>query len=896
MAPVIILFLHLMRCSPTVCRRSLLLPAVVWWVLLLGLTDTAAAQSERVVSPKLAPTLAAQRPGTYRQTVRVSVTDKAAFLAWARQHLPAAGAAAEAGAKTSFFTVAGLSTSQVRELAAAPGVRFVDRPNRRAYEERQLNQSDLSTNRITPVHEQFPQLTGQGLTVSIKEDDFDQTDIDFRGRVLPSPLLTANFSPHATAIATLVGGGGNSAPSGKGVAWQARLATSSYQSLLPDDAASLSQASVTVQNHSYGVAAIENYYGVETQAYDQQCEQYPNLVHVFSSGNVGDQTSTEGRYAGIAKVANLTGQFKTSKNTLTVGATDELGQVAPLSSRGPAYDGRIKPELVAFGAGGTSESAALVSGISVLVQHAYKEQNGGALPSAALVKAILLNSADDTGRPGIDFESGFGQADGLGAVQTVLGRHYFLGTATQGTTRAFRFTVPAGQHEVKVTLAWADPAASPGTAPALMHDLDLELVQVASGQLWQPWTLNSFPHTDSLTQLPTRRADHLNNVEQVTLRAPGAGEYEIRVRGTAVAAGSQSFALAYESSTGFEWINPGGRTSLTPGKAAVLRWQWAGPATATGRLEYQPLGSPQWRTLQTAVPLAPAAYSWSVPDTTTLARLRMVVGNSTFLSDTLLLATPQTPQVGYTCAEETLILWDKVPGARQYQVYQMGPLQLEPFLLTADTALRLSPAQMQNRYYAVAPVVGHFEGARGNTIEFTQQGTACYVRTFLPRTAVTDTVLFDLEVGTLFQLKSASLERLEPGGPKTLQTLTPVPQPQMEFRDLAPQAGRNEYRIRLELTDGRTIYSQTEAVQFTVAGQVQAYPNPVVAGESLRILTAEETPTLIRLYDMVGRLVLTTTDEGAIKTMSTAGLRKGLYILRVQPQSGTELTTRISVL
>ncbi|UOQ72307.1 S8 family serine peptidase [Hymenobacter cellulosilyticus] len=462
------------------------------------------------------------------QTVRISVRQKDAFLTWAQQALPALKVKTVPAAGAAILQVENVTAAQLQQLSASPYVNFVDVPNRRAHDERQLNQSDLSVNKITTAHSRFPQLGGQGLTISIKEDSFDPTDIDFKGRVVSSNLFKQAASPHATAIATLVGGAGNSAPSGRGVAWQARLATSSYDNLLPDDGAILTQAGVSVQNHSYGVAAIENYYGLESQAYDQQSRQYPNLLHVFSSGNVGTQTSTEGRYAGIPKVANLTGQFKTSKNTLSVGATDEAGQVAPLSSRGPAYDGRIKPELVAFGAGGTSESAALVSGIGALVQQSYQLQNGGALPSAALVKAVLLNSADDTGRPGPDFDSGFGQVDAVGAVQTVQAKRYFLGSTAAAGLRTFPVTVPAGQQELKVTLAWADPEASPTTPQALINDLDLVLVHVASGRRWQPWVLSSYPHADSLTLLPKRRADHLNNVEQVSIAVPEAGSTSFR--------------------------------------------------------------------------------------------------------------------------------------------------------------------------------------------------------------------------------------------------------------------------------------------------------------------------------------------------------------------------------
>ncbi|PJJ54860.1 S8 family serine peptidase [Hymenobacter chitinivorans] len=862
-------------------------------IALLGTFSGVRAQQNRPAELKMAPALRRATPSR-GQTVRVSVRQKEAFLAWARQALPANSVQAVPQGNGIVLQVENLTQAQLQQLSVSPYVNFVDVPNRRAHDERQLNQSDMSVNRITTVHTRFPQFTGLGLTISIKEDSFDPSDIDFKGRVVPSNLFKTAFSPHATAIATLIGGAGNSAPSGQGVAWQARLATSSYSVLLPDDGAALTQAGVSVQNHSYGVAAVENYYGLESQAYDQQTRQYPSLLHVFSSGNVGTQTSTEGRYAGIPKVANLTGQFKTSKNTLCVGATDELGQVAPLSSRGPAYDGRIKPELVAYGAGGTSESAALVSGVGALVQQAYQVQQGG-LPASALVKAVLLNSADDTGRPGPDFDSGFGQVDAAGAIQTVQARHFFLGSTAAAGLRSFPLTVPVGQQELKVTLAWTDPEASPTAPQALLNDLDLTLVHVASGRRWQPWVLSSYPHPDSLTQLPKRRGDHLNNVEQVSLTVPEAGDYVVQVRGLSVT-GTQEFGVAYEyTAPGFEWIRPGAATNLRPGAANILRWSWAGPPT-TGQLQYQPLGQSKWRVLQAAVPLGQGNFTWAVPDTTTLARVRLITGSAAFLSDTFTIAPPQTPTVGYACDDEALLLWKRIPGAQRYQIYRLRQDYLEPYLSTADTSLVLDKAQMQVRSYAVAPVFGKILGDRGNTIDFTEQGTACYVKNFLPRTVVTDTVLFDAEVGTLYRLKSLTLERLGAGGAQVIQVVTPVTSRQLTLQDAAPNPGRNEYRLRLELVDGRIIYSQTEEVQFTRPDEVQAYPNPVVAGQPLQLLVAEAADVRVQFYDMTGRLRRQSTESGAIKVLATDGLAKGMYIIKVITATGTIMTTRLVVL
>ncbi|WP_310394583.1 S8 family serine peptidase [Hymenobacter sp.] len=863
-------------------------------LLLLAVPQLLLAQTQpRPAAAKLAPglqTAAAQRTA---RTVRVSVTDNAAFQRWARQHLPAARVSRpSASART--LEVTGLDAAALARLAASPWVDFVDVADRRAHEERRLSNSDLSVNAIAAVHARFPTLAGQGLTVSVKEQPFDPADLDFKGRVASAGSFPGPPSGHATAMTTLIGGAGNTDPLGRGVVAEVRLATSDFGRLLPDDGQQLTQAGVSVQNHSYGVA-VENYYGVEAQEYDRHCRQFPALVHVFSSGNAGPQASPTGPYQGLAGVANLTGQFKMSKNTLSVGATDPGGQVGALSSRGPAHDGRVKPELVAHGEGGSSESAALVSGLSALLQQVYRDQRG-TLPPAALVKAVLLNSADDLGRPEVDFVSGFGQADALGAVTTLRNGQFFAGTAAQGTGQVFTLTVPAGQQQLKATLAWSDPEAAANAAQALVNDLDLELVAVGTGQRWQPWVLSSFPHADSLARPARRRADRLNNVEQITLAVPGPGTYELRVRGFRVPQGPQAFSVAYEfSPAGLEWLSPVGPSNLKPGAPGVLRWQWSG-AAATARLEYRPVGRPQWRVVNPALSLAQGGASWAVPDTTALAQLRLVTSSRVFTSDTFAIVQPPAVQVGYACPDETLLQWARVPGATAYQVYQLGASRLAPFAQTADTTLVLTRGQMQARHYAVAPVLGGRAVAPGLTIDFATQGTGCYFRSFLPRQLVDEIIRFDVELGSVFRLQSATLEREGPAGYEAVQTISPVAQPTFTFTDaqLLP-AGRYLYRVRLDNLTGQQFYSAPEEAYLLRAGVAQAYPNPVPPGEVLHLVANTGTPVAIRLYDVLGKFQREATVDGIINQLDTKGLRPGLYLLRVRMDNRAEQTIRVVI-
>ncbi|MGY3088123.1 putative nucleic acid-binding Zn ribbon protein [Hymenobacter sp. UYAg731] len=862
-------------------------------VLLLMPQLLLAQPSPRPAQPgRLAPGLQAVAVQRTPRPLRVRVADGPAFRQWARQHQPAAQVA-PAGNDTRTLTIAGLTPAQ---LAAAPGVEFVDVADRRAHEERRLGNSDLSVNVISAVHVRFPDLTGQGLTASVKEQAFDPDDIDLKGRVVSPAAFAKPSSDHATAMATLLGGAGNSDPLGQGAARAVRLATSDFARLLPDDATQLTQAGVSVQNHSYGVG-IENYYGLESQAYDQQTQQLPQLLHVFSSGNVGSSASPSGVYKDIARFANISGQFKMSKNTLTVGATDPSGQVAALSSRGPAYDGRLKPELVAYGEGGSSEAAALVSGISILLQQQYRDQHAGTLPPAALVKAVLLNSAIDLGTAEVDYLSGFGQADALGAVGTMRAGHFFSASASQGNDQVFRITVPAGQQQLKTTLVWSDPAANANAATALVNDLDLELVAVSTGQRWLPWALSAYPNADSLARPARRRPDHLNNAEQITLTMPAAGTYELHVRGFAVPQGPQTFSLAYEiTPPGLAWTYPVRTDNLRPGTTANLRWQWSGPATATARLDYRPVGRPGWRVLNASVPLADRRTTWAVPDTVTLAQLRLVSGSSEFVSDTFAIVRAPSLQVGYACPEEALLQWPRIPGVARYQVYQLGATYLEPLAQTADTTLVLGRAQVSVLYYAVAPVVGGRVGQPGTTINYTTQGTACYFRSFLPRQLVDENIRFDVILGTVSRLKSAMLERQRPDGSfEAVQTISPVSSTTFTFNDQPAAAGRYLYRVRLDNVAGQQFYSGSEEAFLLRAGFTQAYPNPVTAGQPLQLVANTAGAVTAQLYDMLGRFQRETTVDGVINELDTSGLRPGVYLLRVQTKEQAAQVIRVVI-
>ncbi|MBG8552790.1 S8 family serine peptidase [Hymenobacter guriensis] len=860
------------------------------WLLGLLLPLAGLAQQARTTPSRLALPLQHAPAGSYQQ-VRVLVSFPAEFAGWLRRELPNVRSAADKN-QPNFLLLDRLEAFQLSRLAACPWVRFVDVAKRPVHEETSIPSSDMTLNTLAAVWYQFPTLTGEGLTASIKEQAFDSTDIDLRGRVVPFSLAGRNETSHATEMATFIAGAGNTGPLGRGAASHARVVSADFNNLSADATDELASAGVSVQNHSYGVA-IENYYGLDAVAYDEQTRQLPALLHVFSSGNSGDQASPDGPYAGLPGVANLTGQFKHSKNTLSVGATNAIKELTPRSSRGPAYDGRLKPELVAYGAGGSSDAAALVSGAALLVQHAYRNQHAGALPSSALMKAILLNATDDVGAAGPDFKTGFGQLDALGAVQTVADSRFFTGSVANQEQKTFSISVPAGTQLFKLTLAWNDPTAEPNADKALVNDLDMELVEVATGRRFRPWVLSTAPHLDSLALPARRRADHLNNVEQITLASPPAGQYQVEVRGYAVLQGAQEFHLAYETAQGLQWTWPMAGSAIEARQPHYVRWQWAG-AAATAALQYRFAGTVEWQTIATDVPVEAGYYAWFPPDTAARVQLRLQGSSLRAESEEFTISPDPKLRVAYYCQPQALLTWQQEPGTTQYQVYTLRGRYLEPGPTVTDTTLLLTDAETNSRYYAVAPLVQGQPGYRSLTVNY-QQGAACYIVSFLPSGLVNSTVSFDVELASTYQLVSATLERQDASGFVAVQTQSPISSTTLQFADMDPPQGSSLYRVRLTTASGASFYSQAERVFYLPENELAVFPNPLRAGEFVRVAVTGGPALRLRLFDSVGRLCRETTADGVLNELSTQGLKPGSYLLRAETEDGRRWSRHVLV-
>ncbi len=269
------------------------------------------------------------------------------------------------------------------------------------------------------------------------------------------------------------------------------------------------------------------------------------------------------------------GLTASAKNVIAVGAVNTSKQIASFSSRGPARDGRVKPDLVAVGVGvystipnngysslsGTSMAAPVVTGASALLVEQWRRSFGGANPSAAALKTLMLATAQDRGNPGPDFTYGFGLLDAKAAADTIIAdagqaRRIKISELATGGKLELPVTLNTTQT-LRVVLGWSDPEVlvfpvdsgdptDPLAASTLVNDLDLKVVD-AGGNDVLPYVLDA-THPD---QAATRGVNHIDNTEEVEIPNAVPGIYKVVVTGTNVAASSpQTFVVVSSAELG----------------------------------------------------------------------------------------------------------------------------------------------------------------------------------------------------------------------------------------------------------------------------------------------------------------------------------------------------------
>jgi len=348
----------------------------------------------------------------------------------------------------------------------------------------------------------------------------------------------------------------------------------------------------------------DEYYGaydaVGTVVYDDLTAQYGTLL-VFSAGNDGTFPNFtdiwKGHYhvddegepilgknfcvtqngSGTDCPATCTGGCETTmhhsqtpwdtmtitgagKNVLAVGAvqtTTNPPTIASFSSRGPAKDGRVKPDIVARGrqlnstlppstygqSSGTSMSAPVVSGIAALLGEQW-QKTFGARPTVAELRAVMLAGTTDLGNPGPDYTFGYGLIDAKASADLIIGdggaRTQIANVSlTQGGRVQRDVTVTATQN-LRVLVSWPDPSIvllgdDAFEAKALVNDLDVQVVG-PTGTISLPYVLDKVNYQNPATHGVNR----VDNTEVVEIANAAPGVYRIIINGTTVSQGPQT--------------------------------------------------------------------------------------------------------------------------------------------------------------------------------------------------------------------------------------------------------------------------------------------------------------------------------------------------------------------
>jgi len=407
---------------------------------------------------------------------------------------------------------------------------------------------------------------------------------------------------HGTHVAGTIAGnmGGDILTTGQydGVASGAQLAVldlaagSSEALAIPSSADLLFgsgySAGARIHSNSWGSffsAGDTGYYS--SSDIDGYLYNHPDSTAFFAAGNGG-------------AVSYAISQQAQSKNTVSVGSSEttrnslSIANVAYYSSFGPAYDGRIKPDVVSPGdelksansvgdgsqscgtinKTGTSQATPGCAGTAALVRQYFADssffqafcESGSASsgsgagcnafdPSGVLVKAAILHSGsplslydfgdsthDQTLGAPPDAIQGYGrvtltnvfplpQIGGEYKFHLFVEDQLFLGS---DASSSYTIEVTDSSFPLKITLCWYDPPNQDGvTTNALLHDLDLELTGPSGERL-----------VGNGGNSGHAAFDVLNNTELVWVASPGLGTWTATVTARAlVAADSQAFSL-----------------------------------------------------------------------------------------------------------------------------------------------------------------------------------------------------------------------------------------------------------------------------------------------------------------------------------------------------------------
>lgn len=623
--------------------------------------------------------------------------------------------------------------AELMQLATQPWVYFITPAGVTSYPDDTKGRSLHRSNVINSDYATGRHFDGTGVAIGLGDDGDVGPHIDFTGRL--TNYVGAPGLSHGDMTSGICVGAGNLDPSVRGMASGADLHVydiTNYTHIV-NAQQNYDSLGIVITSTSFSQTAC-NQYTTETQLADQITHQNPFLNFVFSAGNAGN---TDCGYGAGQGWGNITGGYKQGKNVITVGSVNSLDTIENLSSRGPASDGRIKPDITAYGLGqrstdanntyqtinvdGTSSACPGVAGVCAQLYQAYKASHGGTNPESPLIKACILNGAEDLGNAGPDYTYGWGRINAYRALKTLEDGRFIVDSISQGQSKTHPITVPSGVSEVRVMIYWLDPEGTPLASKELVNNINMRVSDPINFN-WNPWVLNPAPFVNTLSAPAVRGIDSLNNVEQVTIAAGFQGTYNIHVDGFSIPFGPQKYYIVYEFRTAAITVTyPQGGEGFVAGEQEVIRWD-AVKGLGVFTLDYSTNNGSSWTNISTTINQNLNEYTWTVPNSVTgSALIRVTRGSNIDVSDTVfaIIGVPQNVFVNYTCADKVNLKWDNVTGATSYTVYQLGNKFMDVIGTSATNSYVISgtDSTKEDWFSVAANTVGGNHGRRAIAIK-----------------------------------------------------------------------------------------------------------------------------------------------------------------------------------
>ena len=431
------------------------------------------------------------------------------------------------------------------------------------------------------------EFTGLGIRGHVLEG-IDPSHPDFAAnkfRTAPVAIDNSESSSHGHMTYGIIFGSGEGNHKARGVLPNAQGFYTNYADLYlqePEDQSLTSRYGlverlvrdhqVMFQTASWGHSATTDY-NIRSMELDKIIFDW-DLPITQSQSNYGTQLSRPQAWA---------------KNVISVGAIHHFESADPTDDRwdpgwggrasiGPAKDGRIKPDLVAYfdstetvkegggytQFGGTSGATPIVAGYLGLVTEMWvsgvlgnsltypKDQNFANRPPASMAKALLIHSAEQYEFSGLNddmsrFHQGWGFPDLRLLMRARKRMQLYPETNPLKLGESFQtdYVVESSDQQLDVTLVYTDPPPAPVSGRSLVNDMDLK-VTAPDGTVYR----GNFGLIEGMSSRPStgpEENDTINPIERVIIYNPFPGRWTIEVIAREVATDSHPLTEALDA-------------------------------------------------------------------------------------------------------------------------------------------------------------------------------------------------------------------------------------------------------------------------------------------------------------------------------------------------------------